>query len=71
VSFGESGVELEEGFITFIASRRPTHEGRQDAGGVRQMNSLPTTSCRGPIGHRLNNLVGGEDGIDDAGISAR
>ena len=37
ISFGEEGVELEEGFVTFHgAARRAADEGRQDARGVRQ-----------------------------------
>ena len=36
LSFGEEGVELEEGFITFPASRRPARARREDASGVRQ-----------------------------------
>jgi hypothetical protein len=71
VSFGESGVELEEGFMTFPAA----------PGGVL----LKVGKLRGAFGkvntlhnHILpwtdrplvtTNLVGGEDGIDDAGIS--
>ena len=72
IAFGEEGVELEEGFVTFtVAAGRPADQGRQDARGVRQgQHACTTTCCRGPIGRwSRNNLVGGEDGIDDAGIS--
>ena len=37
ISFGEEGVKLEEGFLTFTdAARRSADEGRQDARGIRQ-----------------------------------
>jgi len=71
VSFGETGVNLEEGYITFTSL----------PGGV----ILKVGKMRAAFGkvntihnHALlyidrslvtNNLVGGEDGIDDAGIS--
>ena len=71
ISFGEEGVELEEGFLTLhVAARRPADEGRQDARGVRQGQhaAQPRAAVgRSAAGHQ--NLVGGEDGIDDAGIS--
>ena len=71
LSFGEEGVEIEEGFITF-----PTLPGGLlvKVGKMRaafgKVNTLHTTCCRGPIGRSSpTNLVGGEEGIDDAGIS--
>jgi hypothetical protein len=71
ISFGEEGVELEEGFITF-----PTLPGglllrvgkmRAAFGKVNSLHNhvLPWTDR--PL--VINNLVGGEDGIDDAGMS--
>jgi hypothetical protein len=71
LSFGETGVELEEGYISF-----PTLPGgllgkvgkfRAAFGKVNQLHShvLPWTDR--PI--VTQNLVGGEDGIDDAGFS--
>jgi hypothetical protein len=71
VAFGEEGVELEEGFITF-----PTVPGgllvkvgkmRAAFGKVNALHNhvLPWTDR--PL--VTNNLLGGEEGIDDAGIS--
>ena len=71
LSFGEEGVDLEEGFITF-----PTLPGgllakvgkmRAAFGKVNTLHNhvLPWTDR--PL--VTENLVGGEDGIDDAGIS--
>ena len=71
LSFGEEGVELEEGYITF-----PTLPGgllikvgkmRAAFGKVNTLHKhvLPWTDR--PL--VTDNLVGGEDGIDDAGIS--
>ena len=71
VSFGESGVELEEGFITFtsLPGGLLTKVGKMRAafGKVNSLHNhvLPWTDR--PL--VINNLVGGEDGIDDAGIS--
>lgn len=70
-SFGEQGVDLEEGYITF-----PTLPGgllakvgkfRAAFGKVNTMHNhvLPWTDR--PI--MTQNLVGGDDGIDDAGVS--
>ena len=71
IAFGEEGVELEEGFITF-----PTLPGGLLAkvGKMRaafgKVNTLHSTSCRGPIVRSSpKNLVGGEEGIADAGLS--
>jgi hypothetical protein len=71
VSFGEEGVELEEGFVTF-----PTVPGgllvkagkmRGAFGKINPSHNhiLPWTDR--PL--VTNNLVGGEDGINDAGFS--
>jgi hypothetical protein len=71
ISFGEQGVGLEEGFITFtsLPGGLLTRVGKMRAafGKVNSLHNhvLPWTDR--PL--VINNLVGGEDGIDDAGIS--
>jgi len=71
VSFGEEGVELEEGFLTLteLPGKLLTRVGRMRAafGKVNGLHNhvLPWTDR--PL--VINNLVGGEEGIDDAGIS--
>jgi hypothetical protein len=71
VSFGEEGVELEEGFLTFteLPGKLLTRVGKMRAafGKVNALHNhvLPWTDR--PL--VINNLVGGEEGIDDAGIS--
>jgi hypothetical protein len=71
LSFGEEGVSLEEGFITFteLPGGLLTKVGKFRAafGKVNGLHNhvLPWTDR--PL--VFNNLVGGEDGIDDAGIS--
>ncbi len=71
ISFGEEGVELEEGFITFPAlpGGLLVQVGKMRAafGKVNTLHNhvLPWTDR--PL--VINNLVGGEEGIDDAGIS--
>src|ERR1051326_2542355 len=71
LSFGEEGVNLEEGYITFTAL---------PAGFVAKVGKMRSAfgKVNGMHNHVLpwvdrplvtNNLVGGEDGIDDAGIS--
>jgi hypothetical protein len=71
VSFGEEGVELEEGYITFpaIPGGLLVRAGKMRAafGKVNGLHNhvLPWTDRPLVIG----NLVGGEDGIDDAGFS--
>jgi hypothetical protein len=71
VSFGEEGVELEEGFLTFteLPGKLLTRVGKMRAafGKVNGLHNhvLPWTDR--PL--VINNLVGGEEGIDDAGIS--
>ena len=71
LSFGEEGVELEEGFVTFptIPGGLLVRVGKMRAafGKVNSLHNhvLPWTDR--PI--VTNNLVGGEDGIDDAGFS--
>ena len=71
ISFGEQGVDLEEGYITFteLPGGLLTKVGKMRAafGKVNTLHNhvLPWTDR--PL--VTNNLVGGEDGIDDAGIS--
>jgi hypothetical protein len=71
LSFGEEGVDLEEGFITFpaIPGGLLVRVGKMRAafGKVNSLHNhvLPWTDR--PIA--INNLVGGEEGISDAGIS--
>jgi hypothetical protein len=71
LSFGEEGVELEEGFLTLtsLPGGLLTKVGKMRAafGKVNSLHNhmLPWTDR--PLVTR--NLVGGEDGIDDAGIS--
>jgi len=71
ISFGEEGVGVEEGFLTFtsLPGGFLTKVGKMRAafGKVNTLHNhvLPWTDR--PIVTR--NLVGGEDGIDDAGIS--
>jgi hypothetical protein len=70
-SFGEQGVTLEEGYLTFpaIPGGLLVRVGKMRAafGKVNTLHNhvLPWTDR--PI--VTNNLVGGEDGIDDAGFS--
>ena len=71
VSFGEEGVELEEGFVTLtsLPGGLLTKVGKMRAafGKVNSLHNhvLPWTDR--PL--VTQNLVGGEEGIDDAGIS--
>src|SRR2546427_323006 len=70
-SFGEQGVTLEEGYLTFpaIPGGLLVRAGKMRAafGKVNTLHNhvLPWTDR--PV--VTNNLVGGEDGIDDAGFS--
>ena len=71
ISFGEEGVNLEEGFVTLteLPGGLLTKVGKMRAafGKVNTLHNhvLPWTDR--PL--VTQNLVGGEDGIDDAGIS--
>src|SRR5207244_9051400 len=71
ISFGESGVNLEEGYITFTALPAglvaKVGKMRSAFGKVNTLHNhvLPWTDR--PL--VTENLVGGEDGIDDAGLS--
>src|ERR1700736_4858614 len=71
LSFGEQGVNLEEGYITFTAF---------PAGGVAKVGKMRAAFGKvNPLHNHVlpwvdrplvtNNLVGGEDGLDDAGVS--
>jgi hypothetical protein len=71
ISFGEEGVNLEEGFITLTAL---------PGGFVARVGKMRTAFGKVNTLHNhvlpwvdrplvTNNLVGGEDGIDDAGVS--
>jgi hypothetical protein len=71
LSFGESGVNLEEGYITFTAL---------PAGLVTKVGKIRAAFGKVNMTHNhllpwvdrplvTNSLVGGEDGIDDAGVS--
>jgi hypothetical protein len=71
LSFGEEGVNLEEGYITFTAL---------PAGVVARVGKMRSAFGRVNTLHNhvlpwvdrplvTNNLVGGEDGLDDAGVS--
>lgn len=70
-SFGEEGVELEEGYLTFTSFPAgvlvKVGKMRSSFGRVNTLHnhSLPWTDR--PL--MTDNLVGGEDGITDAGIS--
>jgi hypothetical protein len=71
LSFGESGVNLEEGYMTFtsLPAGFVAKVGKMRAAfgqvNLTHNHALPTVDR--PL--VTDNLVGGEDGIDDAGIS--
>jgi hypothetical protein len=71
ISFGEEGVNLEEGFMTFteLPGGLLTKVGKLRAafGKVNTLHNHVLTWTDRPLVTR--NLVGGEDGISDAGIS--
>ena len=71
VSFGEAGVNLEEGFITLteLPGGLLTRVGKMRAafGKVNTLHNHVLPWSDRPL--VTQNLVGGEDGIDDAGIS--
>ena len=71
ISFGEEGVDLEEGFLTFtsLPGGLLTKVGKMRAafGKVNTLHNHVLPWADRPLVTR--NLVGGEDGIDDAGIS--
>ncbi len=71
ISFGEAGVNLEEGFITFTAlpAGFVAKAGKMRAafGKVNTLHNHVLPWVDRPLVNQ--NLVGGEDGIDDAGVS--
>jgi hypothetical protein len=71
ISFGEEGVDLEEGYVTFttLPGGFLTKIGKMRAafGKVNTLHNHVLPWADRPLMTR--NLVGGEDGIDDAGIS--
>ena len=71
ISFGEEGVNLEEGYITFTALPgsfvAKVGKMRSAFGKVNTMHNHVLPWVERPL--VSNNLVAGEDGIDDAGVS--
>ena len=71
ISFGQEGVDVEEGFLTFTAlpGGLLTKVGKMRAafGKVNTLHNHILSWTDRPL--VTQNLVGGEDGIDDAGIS--
>ena len=71
LSFGETGVNVEEGYITFTALPASlllrAGKMRADFGKVNTIHNHALPFIDRPL--VTNNLVGGEDGIDDAGLS--
>ena len=71
ISFGEEGVNLEEGYITFTALPAgfvaKVGKMRSAFGKVNTMHNHVLPWVDRPF--VTTNLVGGEDGIDDAGVS--
>src|SRR5213082_1427432 len=71
ISFGETGVNVEEGYVTFTALPAglllKVGKMRAEFGKVNTIHNHALPFIDRPL--VTNNLVGGEDGIDDAGIS--
>jgi hypothetical protein len=71
ISFGEEGVNVEEGYVTFTALPAglllKVGKMRAEFGKVNTIHNHALPFIDRPLA--TNNLVGGEDGIDDAGIS--
>ena len=71
ISFGERGVNLEEGFLTLtsLPGGLLTKVGKMRAafGKVNTLHNHVLPWADRPL--VIKNLVGGEDGIDDAGVS--
>ncbi|MEP7273280.1 MAG: hypothetical protein ABI882_17405 [Acidobacteriota bacterium] len=71
ISFGEEGVEVEEGYITFTALPAglllKVGKMRAEFGKVNTIHNHALAYIDRPL--VTNNLVGGEDGINDAGFS--
>ena len=70
-SFGETGVNIEEGYITFTALPAglllKVGKMRAEFGKVNTTHNHALAWIDRPLA--TNNLIGGEDGIDDAGLS--
>ncbi len=73
ISFGEEGVDLEEGYITFTALPQSfvakVGKMRSAFGKVNTLHNHVLPWVDRPL--VTTNLVGGEDGISDAGISVQ
>ena len=71
ISFGEQGVDLEEGFVTLtsLPGGLLTKVGKMRAafGKVNSLHNHILPWADRPL--VINNLLGGEDGISDAGVS--
>src|ERR1700676_2052439 len=71
ISFGETGVNVEEGYVTFTSLPAglllKVGKMRADFGKVNTIHNHALSWIDRPLA--TNNLVGGEDGIDDAGLS--
>ena len=71
ISFGETGVSVEEGYITFTSLPAglllKVGKMRAEFGKVNTTHNHALPWIDRPL--VTNNLVGGEDGIDDAGMS--
>ena len=71
VSFGEEGVNLEEGYLTFTSLPAglllKVGKMRAEFGKVNTIHNHALSFIDRPL--VTNNLVGGEDGINDAGFS--
>jgi hypothetical protein len=71
ISFGEEGVNVEEGYVTFTALPAgllmKVGKMRAEFGKVNTIHNHALPYIDRPLA--TNDLVGGEDGIDDAGIS--
>ena len=71
ISFGETGVNVEEAYVTFTSLPAgllmKVGKMRADFGKVNTIHNHALPWIDRPL--VTNNLVGGEDGIDDAGIS--
>jgi hypothetical protein len=71
ISFGEEGVNVEEGYVTFTALPAglllKVGKMRAEFGKVNTIHNHALSFIDRPL--VTNSLVGGEDGIDDAGIS--
>jgi outer membrane murein-binding lipoprotein Lpp len=71
ISFGETGVNVEEAYVTFTSLPAglllKVGKMRADFGKVNTIHNHALPYIDRPLA--TNNLVGGEDGIDDAGLS--